>query len=200
MEFANKDYLKTIIEGEIGNRKARLLLDTGSDWVVLSVPKYKIEVDDNGEKNVIKLYSDKGYDEYIRNNMGSFITRMDGTPITTTIHGFGNTKSKCRLLSLRRFKLGDNEFTDSIVLLDELGAGNFYDMIVGTACLRNFRMIIDYEEQIINLQQKEKELKVNYKNIVPNSEINILENGFVLPADIYINDCLDIDMDSTELR
>lgn len=55
MVFSNSKYLKPIIEGEIGRQTARMLVDTGADYTILNVPKYRICKDENG-KPVKYLY------------------------------------------------------------------------------------------------------------------------------------------------
>ena len=186
MEFVQNGFLKPIISGVIGNNPKRLLIDTGSDWMVLSVPYYHEK-----DGRIVPIYESKeDYYAFIRDNFGSFVRKADGTYIQTTIHGFGNTQTVCRLLSIKSFSLGDDPqycFTDSYAFLDEQTIGRPFDMIVGTPCLRNFQITLDYEEKSIDFHPKSKELHVNYKGIVPTNS-GFLENGIAVPPDIYLLD------------
>ena len=194
MEFSNSRYLKPIIKGFINEKQTRMLVDTGADYTILNVPKYKLKRDDNGgivkdangrfikEKKVL----DAEYDKLIRDNYGSFVKNKDGKFVKTTIHGFGDTSSECRLIILKTFSFDKYEFTDSYVLLDENGFANNHDLILGTSCLRNFRLIIDYDERTIEFDPKYDSVLLRYDGII--GDANIIDGGIILPADIYIND------------
>ena len=193
MRFISK-YLKPIVSGEVNGSEARMLIDTGADYIILSVPKYRIEynndkpvLDDNGNYKRVRMYSDTEYDELIRKKYGTFVKKEDGDFVKTTVHGFGDIKNTCRLMILNSFVLDNYEFSDSYVLLDEQGFAKNFDMIIGTACLRNFRIILDYFEKELWLEQKSKELYVNYKGILTNDSKMI--NGIIeLPSDIYLHE------------
>lgn len=187
--------LKPIIDGKIGNKEARMLIDTGADYIVLNVPKYKMVLDDNGKPKKDKygryerekIYLDAEYDKIIRENYGSFIPDKFGNIAKTTVHGFGDTFVICRLLILNSFTVDNHEFTNSFVLLDEFGFANNQDIILGTSCLRNFILTIDMEERSIDFTPKEKELKINLSNIFP-ANVNVIDDIISFPSDIYMQD------------
>jgi len=194
MVFSNSKYLKPIIEGEIGRQTARMLVDTGADYTILNVPKYRICKDENGKPvkdrygRYIKeiKFPDAKYEKLIRDNYGSFVKTKDGEYVKTTIHGFGDTLTECRLIILREFSFDGNTFTDSYVLLDENGFASNHDMILGTSCLRNFKITIDYEEREVEFNLKTDVPALRYDGII--SDANIINGGIILPTDIYMND------------
>lgn len=195
MKFSNSKLLKPIVSGFIQGKAAHMLLDTGADYVILTVPKYRIKRDSNGQASVDnhgqfvreRIYLDAEYDKMIRETYGSLLTDQSGNYIKTTVHGFGNTTAECRLMVLNSFTLMGHEFTDSYVLLDEKGLGTNHDMILGTACLRNFLITLDYEEKNVELNPKNEILKVNYLGIISN-DANMVGSGIVFPSDIYMQE------------
>lgn len=195
MKFANNHHLKPIIEGAIGARDSKMLIDTGADYVVLNVPKYQIKCDGhgkairdiNGQYAKERLYTDVEYDNLIRENYGAFVKTPSGDFVKTTVHGFGDITNECRLIILNNFSIENYEFTDSYVLLDENGFARNQDMILGTACLRNFEISLNYEEKSVEFKQITKDLQVNYLNILSNDS-KMINGGICLPTDIYLHD------------
>ena len=201
MEFAMNRYLKPIINGKINEKNVRMLIDTGADYIFLNVPKYRIKKDENGKPikdrfgnyQKEKLYLDTGYDKMIRDNYGSFVKNKNGDYVKTTVHGFGDVAVDCRLIILNNFSIGEYEFTDSYALLDEQGFARNQEMILGTACLRNFVLTIDYDKKTINFTPKGNSLSVRYEGITSDKESNIINGGIVLPADIYLHNYINIE-------
>lgn len=194
MKFCNSKYLKPIIAGNIKNKSVRMLIDTGADYTILTVPKYDVKRDSNGHicyginKKPIKekRYIDAEYEKNIRDNYGSFVRDKSGNFVSTRVHGFGDSVADCRLIILNSFSFDNYEFTDSYVLLDESGMGCSYDMILGTSCLRNFKITLDYENRSIDFTLKTKELALRYDGIT--KDVNLINSGIVLPEDIYLNE------------
>ena len=58
MKFVT-ERLKPIVKGKIGSREANLLIDSGADWTILTVPRYKTEVNSSGIKERKMLFSRK---------------------------------------------------------------------------------------------------------------------------------------------
>lgn len=195
MKFIRGKSFKPIVEGKIGNNQARLLIDSGADYIVLNIPKYQPCKDESG--NYIKdaygrykrekKYTDAQYDKMIREEYGTFVKKADGSFAKITVHGFGDTSVVCRVITLKNFSIGDFEFTDSYALLDEEGFALNQDMIIGTACLRNFAITIDYSEKNIEFEQKTKELAVDYVGIT-SSESNLINDVISFPSDLYLLD------------
>ena len=193
MKFLQGKSLKPIVEGKIGNNQARMLVDSGADYIVLTVPKYqpckdingKYIKDEFGRYKKEKKYLDAQYDKLIREEYGPFVKKADGSFVKVTIHGFGDTSVECRVITLKSFSIGDFEFTDNYVLLDEEGFALNQDMIIGTACLRNFVVSIDYSEKNIEFEQKTKELAVNYTGIT-SSDTNLINGSVLFPLDVYM--------------
>ena len=194
MKFCDSEYLKPIINGEIDGNEIRMLIDTGSDYTILNVPKFEIKKNEDGSAakdnygryKKQKKYLDSTYDDIIRNSYGSFVIDKKGQFIKTTVHGFGDTTTECRLIILKHFSFESYHFNDSYVLLDENGFASNHDMVLGTSCLRNFSLAIDYENREIKFEQKTKDLALRYDGITKDS--NMINCGIVLPTDIYLND------------
>jgi len=202
MEFIKSNGLKPIIQGQICEKSSRMLIDTGADYIFLNVPKYAIRTDDKGiplkdslgHYKKDKIYIDAVYDKMIRDNYGSFVKDKNGNYVKTTVHGFGDITNECRLIILNSFSIDRYEFTDSYALLDENGFARNQDMIIGTACLRNFEISINYESKCINFTQVTKALAVDYSNIV-SSDSNLTNGSICLPTDIYLQDSFELDDD-----
>lgn len=186
--------LKPVIIGKTNGKDSRMLIDSGADYVILNVPKYSTEykndipvLDKNGNYKRIRMYSDTEYDELIRKQYGTFVTNKKGEFIKTVVHGFGDIKSECRLITLNNFSIDSYVFTDSYVLLDEYGFAKNYDMIIGTAALRNFRITLDYCDKDIQFTQRTKEVRVNYEGILANDS-KVINSSIELPPDIYLKE------------
>lgn len=199
MEFIKSRSMKPIIQGKICDKDSRMLIDTGADYIFLNVPKYELRK--NAQGNPIrdlygryekeKLYLDAVYEKMIRDNYGSFVKDKNGDYVKTIVHGFGDITNECRLIILNSFSIDGYEFTDSYALLDENGFARNQDMIIGTACLRNFEILLNYESKNIDFKQISKVLAVDYSNIV-SSDSNLINGSICLPADIYLQDSLEI--------
>lgn len=87
----------------------------------------------------------------------------------------------------KEFSIGNYNFADSYVLLDENGFATNHDMILGTSCLRNFKLSINYLNKELNIKPITKELLVDYHGIISNDS-NIINGSISLPSDIYLQE------------